>query len=471
MSKIIDRTGSGSALTAAENDANLSSLSGINEAQTGTTYTVTIDDQNRTIEHSNASAVTVTLTLLSTITGALHTDDFRVIHKNIGAGVVTINTNVADTFDDTTISITLNQYDCVEIQSSSTATIWNKIRFYDDNAPTLTGAETFTNKTLTSPTLTSPALGTPASGVLTNCTGTAAGLTAGTVTTNANLTGDVTSVGNATTIAAASIKQAMLDTSLETITQTGAGSANYTSSAGAWSFYLQMVRSTASGSGDVQVGLAYTGTSYTTNIHVSSNTTGNTSARHRFINASPPWDMGDGEIPLFIFLNIENGTGDIVGITVAEAAPWHYNGSTNIQAHRYDKNGTGFKIVKDLTGLPTIEAARANPVIMAEYLEGLSNAPEVEVEITQDIKNADMDLIPHPFGTSWDAGGNVRSTTPILLDPVSPLTLKLAEMAKQDDMEVTNMLSNGFVEFGNSLPNRASPTEVAVHSIKMRNTI
>lgn len=39
---------------------------------------------------------------------------------------------------------------------------------------TLAGAETLTNKTFVS-----PALGTPASGVLTNCTGTAAGLTAG----------------------------------------------------------------------------------------------------------------------------------------------------------------------------------------------------------------------------------------------------------------------------------------------------
>lgn len=54
--------------------------------------------------------------------------------------------------------------------------------------------------TLTSPTLVTPALGTPVSGVLTNCTGTASGLTAGNVTTNANLTGDVTSVGNATTL-------------------------------------------------------------------------------------------------------------------------------------------------------------------------------------------------------------------------------------------------------------------------------
>ena len=43
-------------------------------------------------------------------------------------------------------------------------------------------------------------LGTPSSGTATYLTGIAAGLTAGTVTTNANLTGGVTSVGNAATV-------------------------------------------------------------------------------------------------------------------------------------------------------------------------------------------------------------------------------------------------------------------------------
>ena len=63
----------------------------------------------------------------------------------------------------------------------------------------------------TSPTLVTPALGTPASGTLTNCsfptlnqstTGSSASCTgnSATVTTNANLTGDVTSTGNATAI-------------------------------------------------------------------------------------------------------------------------------------------------------------------------------------------------------------------------------------------------------------------------------
>ena len=75
-----------------------------------------------------------------------------------------------------------------------------------------------------SPTLVTPNLGTPSALVGTNITGTAAGLTAGTVTTNANLTGDVTSVGNATSIAAGVIVNAdinasagIVDTKLATI--------------------------------------------------------------------------------------------------------------------------------------------------------------------------------------------------------------------------------------------------------------
>jgi hypothetical protein len=59
------------------------------------------------------------------------------------------------------------------------------------------------SQTMSNKTFVAPALGTPASGVLTNCSGTASSLTAGTVTTNANMTGDVTSSGsNATTVAA-----------------------------------------------------------------------------------------------------------------------------------------------------------------------------------------------------------------------------------------------------------------------------
>ena len=79
-----------------------------------------------------------------------------------------------------------------------------------------TGANVFA----TSPTLVTPALGTPSALVGTNITGTAAGLTAGNVTTNANLTGAVTSVGNATSLG--SFTSAQLLAALTDETGTGA---------------------------------------------------------------------------------------------------------------------------------------------------------------------------------------------------------------------------------------------------------
>ena len=61
MSKIIDRTGKGASISQSENDDNLSSLSGINAPITATTHTIDIDDQNDTVEYSNASPIAVTL--------------------------------------------------------------------------------------------------------------------------------------------------------------------------------------------------------------------------------------------------------------------------------------------------------------------------------------------------------------------------------------------------------------------------
>lgn len=61
---------------------------------------------------------------------------------------------------------------------------------------TLAGTETLLNKTLVA-----PALGVPVSGDLSNCTGNAPGLTAGNVTNSPNLTGPITSTGNATAVA------------------------------------------------------------------------------------------------------------------------------------------------------------------------------------------------------------------------------------------------------------------------------
>jgi hypothetical protein len=71
----------------------------------------------------------------------------------------------------------------------------------------------------TSPTLLTPALGTPTALVGTNITGTGANFTAGNVTTNANLTGHITSSGNAAILGSFTVAQ--LSTALSDATLSG----------------------------------------------------------------------------------------------------------------------------------------------------------------------------------------------------------------------------------------------------------
>jgi hypothetical protein len=70
---------------------------------------------------------------------------------------------------------------------------------------TAINAERSAVATLTNKTLVAPSLGTPVALVGTNISGTATNLTAGTVQTIPNLSGEVTSVGNTTTVTNASV--------------------------------------------------------------------------------------------------------------------------------------------------------------------------------------------------------------------------------------------------------------------------
>jgi len=126
MAKIIDRTGKGSAITAAEHDSNLSTLALKNQAITATSHTIDVDDQGEVLEYSNASPIAVTLPTIASISGTnIHTDDFSVTLKNIGAGLVTVTRGGTDTFEGGGTSITIQRGETVTIMTDSSLAIWN----------------------------------------------------------------------------------------------------------------------------------------------------------------------------------------------------------------------------------------------------------------------------------------------------------------------------------------------------------
>ena len=127
------------------------------------------------------AAVTGSLTSVGDITGGASN---MIIQSGTGASrTMVLKTTTAGSTATTALTLAADQ----------SATFANTV-----NATTFVGALT---GTASGNLVSGGALGTPSSGTATNLTGTAAGLTAGNVTTNANLTGDVTSSGNATTLA------------------------------------------------------------------------------------------------------------------------------------------------------------------------------------------------------------------------------------------------------------------------------
>jgi hypothetical protein len=156
-------------------------------ATLGSTLNVTGTTTAAAINATNVAASgTATVTGVTALNGGLtmDTDKFTVAD---GTG----NTAIAGTLGVTGVAT----FTAKPILSALTAL---KAVFTDGSKGLVSTEITGTGNVVmsTSPTLVTPALGTPSALVGTNITGTATNFTASNVTTNANLTGMVTSVGN-----------------------------------------------------------------------------------------------------------------------------------------------------------------------------------------------------------------------------------------------------------------------------------
>jgi len=117
---VIRRSVKGSALTHAEMDQNLESMSMTVDAQT-TNYTVLVTDQNKLIEMNGAS-ITLTLCTVATAAGA-DTDSFHIWVKNIHTSSLAVDGNGAETIDGAA-NITLLENEGVLLSLSGDGTEW-----------------------------------------------------------------------------------------------------------------------------------------------------------------------------------------------------------------------------------------------------------------------------------------------------------------------------------------------------------
>jgi hypothetical protein len=137
----------------------------------------------------------------------------------------------------------------------------------------------------------------------------------------------------------------------------------------------------------------------------------------RYIQASPPYNLGNGNIPLFVFAAIDNNTGKVIAASAAEDPPWAYHGPTDITADRYDEQGRGWR---------------------------------GDVEITQAVKQADMPLYPHPWAID-EMAGDYRV---VMLNPFDEKITTLATG------EITQALHNGAIKIGATVTGLHTPPGV-----------
>lgn len=126
----------------------------------------------------------------------------------------------------------------------------------------------------------------------------------------------------------------------------------------------------------------------------------------RYIQASPPYNLGNGDVPLFVFIDLSDEGQTIRNVQIAPDPPWAYHGPTDISVHR------------------------ADPV--SGRLWGRKRDGS-EVELTRAYKNSDMSLIPHPFLS-------VNSSRVCLLDPLSPVVQRLREVLDESGAHTARQL-------------------------------
>jgi hypothetical protein len=154
-----------------------------------------------------------------------------------------------------------------------------------------------------------------------------------------------------------------------------------------------------------------------------------------YVQSSPPYDLGDGEVPLFLFVEVDKQTGEVVSVVESDDPPWMHNGPTHAIGPVWDED---------------LELWRPR---------------------TPDEKNADMDLVPHPFLGSYREDGSLIDTVPLIVEPTGDFIEHLRRRKDETGDDLAEMVNKGYILFDNSGPTRHhAPRTTLPVKARMRNT-
>ena len=197
----------------------------------------------------------------------------------------------------------------------------------------------------------------------------------------------------------------------------------------------------------------------------------------RYVQASPPYNLGNGDIALFIMAKINTTTKEVLATEVATDPFWAYHGLHDLHPY-YGKLQKaaglwGVDIKKVLTGqdsawrnevldrLATLNRIKTDPAMRKEALSARFSMSE---------KNIDKDIAPHGMGACG------KDEAIVFIDPVGTITDQLSVI--HEDMSgvnfeggsVTELLESKYIEIGDPL-NAVAPSGVTAVSARWKNTV
>ena len=179
-------------------------------------------------------------------------------------------------------------------------------------------------------------------------------------------------------------------------------------------------------------------------------------ARTRYVNASPPHKIDTVDYADFIFIRLSN-SGDILAASIASDPPWYHNGPTQFKRDHFDKNLKKWMYRK--VSIPTSRRDMHPKKAMKRLEEFRKSKAE---PMSYDMKNADMDIIQHPFITKS------QTDRILIVEPSGTCYQNLCDLMENGE-NVLQIIHGGYIKIKtDDIRTRGKPKDVPMHSIEWK---